>query len=206
MRIPMTTLPATYADALREEMVARVAEAIRLLEAWVPVSEEEAISFVLNYLRRGPRHQQNITLNAERGDYLAHLAIERFYKDLMLTHMMPPVPIVAYMLDPRRHPRPPPGRGSWENIRRDLSIAMIIDWLVKCYDVEPMRNPASSRKTPCGASIMAEAFTRCGHAIKEKTVANVLARRTEWGGTYLSMLEYARVQGGMSRLKRQLSL
>jgi hypothetical protein len=202
-------LPATYADALHEEMVSRAVEALQVAtRGWgLSVSLDEAIEILINYMRRGPKQQQDITLNAERGDYVSHLAIERFYRDLMLTHEMPSVPIVAYVMDPRRHPRKPRGGAWWENMRRDIIIASITDWLCRHYGISPRRTPAmrNSRKAPCGASILAAAFTRCGHKIDEGTVANVLSRRTEWGGALMSLLEYVQVEGGMSRVRRLLS-
>jgi hypothetical protein len=200
-------LPASYADALHEEMVGRAVEAIQVsIRGWgLPVDLEEVITILLDYMRRGAKEQQDITLNAEKGDYVSHLAIERLYSDLMLNHTMPSVPIVAYMMDPRRHPRRPKGGHWWENMRRDIVIALTVDRLCQWYNIDPRRSTASSRKTPCGASIMAAAFKRCGYKINEKTIANILSSRTEWGGTFLSLLDYTRLQGAMSKVRGLLS-
>jgi hypothetical protein len=193
-------LLASFADALHTDMVIHAVEAIQKLQRdyTLPISEAEAIRYVVAYMRRGVDEQQNTTLNAERGDYLAHLAILAFHREQMLHDAKSTVPIVAYVFDERRHPKRPKGGIHWyESVRYNFALAYIAVWLCERYGISPARSESRNRKT-CAAAVLAEASTKCGRPIAEKSIANILSRSSEFG----SLLDCARVKFAAHRLSR----
>jgi hypothetical protein len=175
-------LPALYADAEYEEMVCRTMKAIQVLDdEIVPTTPEWMIALLRDRLRDGLTERERMIAWARGGDVLAHKALLLEFRELTDNHILAPASLNDYVGKPDLHPRDKGGVGWFVNFRRDAQIALLVYLTCRYYKIAATRNSESSHKRSrkhCAAAVVADALNRSGRGpIKEKTVANVCARR-----------------------------